>query len=272
MSFLKEINDMMSDLKKALVMDLEALKRLDLSIIPAGAYYKRLFGGWLFLFALLLAIQTAACFFAIAIQAWDYAPHTDRWEKSNMEHENRKDSIRHSLSSLYYLGEKFPEASEEELKMIQKEKERRWQEGFLKRKKEREFKYKEARLDEHALLTAKMVFGVFFSSLLISLFGLGFIKNYIIFKLQISPKLQTGAYLIQKAKWAFTGFFLIFGVFTFIFIPLFEQDVVFFSAIPCLIIAAIATSIAVNMEISRIGVSVLSRAISKFFHKEKEGV
>ncbi|STX55682.1 Uncharacterised protein [Legionella beliardensis] len=263
---------MMGDLEKVLATDLEALKHLDLSIISASAYYGRLLSGWLFLFALLLAIQSAACFFAITIQAWDYAPHAERWEKSSMEHENREDLSRHSFATLHDLRWKFPDASEEELKLIQKEKERRWEEGFVKRKKERELTYKEARLDEHALLTAKMVFGVFFSSLLMSLFGLGFIKNYIIFKLQISPKLRTGAYLIKKTKWAFTGFFLIFGVFTFVFIPLFEQDVVFFSSIPCLIIAAIATSIAVNMEVSRIGVSVLSKAISNFFYKEKERV
>ncbi|HHF7368342.1 TPA: hypothetical protein ACPSKY_003499 [Legionella bozemanae] len=263
---------MITDLKKALAMDLETLKHLDLGIISAGAYYKRLFAIWFHLFVLLLAIQSAACFFAVRINAWDYAPHTERWEKSNMERANREESTLHSPSSLYDLGEQFPDASQEELKMIQKEKERKWQEGFLKRKKERQLKYEEARLDEHALLRAKMVFGVFFSSLLISLFGLGFIKNYIIFKLQISPKLRTGAYLIQKTQWALTGFFFIFGMFAFLFIPLFEQDVVFFSSIPCLILAAIATSIVINMEASRIGVRVLSKAISNFFHKEKESV
>lgn len=260
------------DLKKALAMDLKTLRHLDLGIISAGAYYKRLFASWFFLFVLLLTIQSAACFFAVLINAWDYAPHAERWEKSNMDDANREESTLHSPSSLYDLGQQFPDASQEELKMIQKEKERKWQEGFLRRKKERELKYEEARLDEHALLRAKMVFGVFFSSLLMSLFGLGFIKNYIIFELQISPKLQTGTYLIQKTQWALAGFFFIFGMFAFLFIPLFEQDVVFFSSIPCLILAAIATSIAVNMEASRIGVSVLSKAISDFFHKEKNEI
>ncbi|QMT62110.1 hypothetical protein [Legionella sp. PC997] len=261
---------MKMDLKSALAIDLNNLKHLDLGIIPAGRYYTRLFLGWILLFLLILTIEAGAVFFADRFDYWDYAPHTDRWEKSNLERANREELARHSTSSFYSLEKQFPDASQEELKLIQESQERKWKRGFLKRKKEREFKYKMLRKEEHRLLGAKALLGVFFSSLLMSLFGLGFIKNYIIFKLQISPKLQTGTYLIKKTKWALTGFFLIFGMCAFLFIPLFEEDVVFFSTIPCLIIAAIATTLGVNMEISRIGVSVLSKAISNFFRKEIE--
>lgn len=260
------------DLKKALSLDLETLRHLDLGIIPAKRYYGNLFLGWFLLFAVLIGIQSAACFFALTNQSWEYAPH-ERSARSLMEMNEFDDSFfgRNSIPDKFTLGLKFPHASDETLEKMAQEEKRKWEENYIKRKKERAAKLEEERLDDHLRQTIKMGFGVFFSSLFLSLFGLGLLKNYIIFKIQIMPRLQTGAYLTKKIHAAIAGFFTVFSVLAFIFIPLFEQDVVFFSAIPCFIGAAIATSIVINMEASRIGVSVLSKAISNFFRKEKEG-
>lgn len=251
----------MKDLKKAMAMDLEKIKHLDLGIIPACTYYKNLFLGWLLLFALIFLIQSAASFFAISIKSWDYAPNIYQYNSIKSMDEFHYSQERKTRDM---LKKSFPNASEEKLKQLLNEEETRWKEGELNQRKEL--------LRDHKNQVIYMWLSIFFSSLCISLYGVRLIKNYIIFKYQISPKLQTGHYLIKKIH---LGTKLCFGVFSalaFVIFPILPQGATFFSIIPCFFGAIILTGIAINMEASRIGMSVLSKALSNFFHKEKEGV
>ena len=274
------------DLKNALFLDLEKLKHLDLGIIPAGTYYARVFLGWLFLLMMIMGIESMACFFAMKNNAWEYAPHTHWNEFGEIIEDSlgngndifREQELRMKFSrpltrplpghmEMRYLSEEEQQKIEQK---IQEEK-RTEQAQRLERKKARKAKFEEQRQKKHERQVASMILGVFLSSMLISFFGLRRIKNYLIFNYQIRPQLQTGNFLIQKIHWAIIGFFSIFGLLSVLFIPLFEQGIVFFSALPGLIGAAAATRLLINLEASRIGVSVLFQAIFKFFNKNKEG-
>lgn len=279
------------DLKSALSLDLERLKQLDLGIIPAGTYYARLFIGWFFLLMMLMGIESLACFFAMKNNAWEYAHHA-HWDKFRDSIENSLDEgndifkeqdlrikLFHALTDplngpLSMQTEKHYLSDQEEQEIEQKiqQEKKTWQAHRLERKKARKAEFQEQRQKNHQRQVASMVMGVFLSSMLISFFGLRIIKNYIIFNDQIRPKLQTGNVLIQKIHWAMIGFFFVFGLLSVFFIPLFEQGVVFFSAIAAFIGAAAATAIIINLEASRIGVSVLFQAISKLFNIKKQGM
>lgn len=250
----------MKDLKNAMAVDLEKIKHLDLGIIPSGTYYKNLFFGWFLLFVLILMIQSAACFFAMSIQSWDYAPNIYQYNSIKSMDEFHYSKERKTIDM---FKESFPNASEEQLKQMLNEEEMEWKKGYLKQKKEL--------FRDHINQVVYMWLSIFFTSLCISLYGVRLIKNYIIFKYQITPKLETGQYLIKKIHLGATLCFVVFGVLAFIIFPILPQGATFFSIIPCFFGAIIVTSIAINMEASRIGVSVLSTAISNFFHKEKEG-
>ncbi|MCW8445692.1 hypothetical protein OQJ05_16785 [Fluoribacter gormanii] len=252
---------MMKDFKSAMATDLERIKHLDLDIIPARTYYKHLFLGWFLLFVLILMIQFAACFFAMSIHSWDYAPNIYRYNSiKNM------DEFHYSKEkkTLAMLKDAFPNASKEKLKQLFNEEETQWKEGEWNQRKEL--------LRDHKNQVIYMWLSIFFTSLCISLYGVRLIKNYIIFKYQISPKLQTGPYLVKKIHWAAKLCVVTFAILAFIIFPILPQGATFFSVIPCFFGALIVTSIAINMEASRIGLSVLSKAISNFFQKEKEGV
>lgn len=251
----------MKDLKNSMAMDLEKIKHLDLGIIPAGTYYKNLFLGWILLFALIFLIQLAACFFAMITKSWDYAPNIYQYN-----------SIK-SMDEFHYSQEKktkdmlkasFPNASEEKLNQLLNEEETQWKEGEGNQRRDL--------LRDHNTQVIYMWLSIFFTSLCISLYGVRLIKNYIIFKYQITPKLETGLYLIKKIHWAAKLCFITFAALAFIIFPILPQGATFCSIIPCFFGAIIVTSIAINMEASRIGMSVLSKALSNFFHKEKEGV
>lgn len=102
----------MKDLKNAMAMDLEKIKHLDLGIIPASTYYKNLFLGWILLFALIFLIQSAACFFAMIIKSWDYAPNIYQYNSIKSMDEFHYSQERKTRGM---LRESFPNASEEKL-------------------------------------------------------------------------------------------------------------------------------------------------------------
>lgn len=251
----------MKDLKKAMAIDLEKIKHLDLGIIPACTYYKNLFLGWLSLFALIFLIQSAACFFAISIKSWDYAPNIYQYNSIKSMDEFHYSQERKTRDM---IKESFPNASEEKLKQLVNEEEIRWKEGELNQRKEL--------LRDHKNQVIYMWLSILFTSLCISLYGVRLIKNYIIFKYQITPNLKTGHYLIKKIHLGAKFCFGVFSALAFVIFPILPQGATFFSIIPCFFGAIIVTSIAINMEASRVGMSVLSKALSNFFHKEKEGV
>jgi len=111
---------------------------------------------------------------------------------------------------------------------------------------------------------------VIFSSLFFMFFFIGKVKTYVIFKYQIKPKLKTGDYLTTKIKLAFKLYFGVFGTLVLMTIPLFDQDMTFFAGIAAFIFSAIIASIGINMEASRIGISVLSTAIASFFDSHRK--
>lgn len=251
----------MKDFKNAMAMDLEKIKHLDLGIIPAGTYYKNLFIGWFLLFVLIFIIQLAACFFTMSIHSWDYAPNIYQYNSIKSMDEFHYSQERKTKG---LLRESFPNASEEKLNQLFNEEEIQWKKGELNQRREL--------LRDHKNQVIYMWLSIFFTSLCISLYGVRLIKNYIIFKYQITPKLETGHYLIRKIHLSAILCFVVFGVLAFVIFPILPQGATFFSIIPCFFGAIIVTSIAINMEASRIGMSVLSKALSNFFHKEKEGV
>ncbi len=231
-----------NSLKQALHQDVEKLKRLNLDIMPARHYYSQLFLGWFIIYLLFVSIQGVGCFLAIEIGAWGYVSEHEQ----ELADSGKLFDLRFG-SSLYETRE----AQQQRYQKIER-------------------KYNEKREHQHLVRVFKMVTGVLFSSLLFTFFLMGKVKSYVIFKHQLLPHLQTGHYLAKKMKQAFIGYFVIFGCFSLIMIPLLEADMTVFAGIPVFIFSAIAISIAINMEASRIGISVLSTAISNYFTQDQK--
>lgn len=258
-------------LNQALQDDLESLKKLNLGIIPAKIFYRDLCLGWLLVYLLFAGTQLMACFFATQINAWENK-RLENHIASMRVFEKGSDFFKFSapFNEERELEKKYPQATPEEINtMIIKNKKAR-EDARFKKNEEREAEYKKMRKNEHVVQVAKMFLGVIFSSLFFTLFFIGKVKSYVIFKQQLQSRLKTGDYISRKIKIAFFGFFTVFGLLSLVSIPLFDQDMTFFAAIPCLIFSAIVVGLFIDMEASRIGVSVLSTAITKFF-KSSQG-
>jgi hypothetical protein len=275
------------DIKNALSLDLDRLKHLDLGIIPARTYYSRLFVGWFCLLIIVLGIESTACFLAMNTHAWEYAPHTQTNEfreiiedaQGNIKDVFRAETLRLKLLQpltrshpLHLESRYLSDEEEQKIEQTIRAEQSKREAQRLERKKTRTAELEQQRQNQHERQVAGMISGVLLSSILISIFGLGRIKNYIIFNYQISPQLHTGNYLIQKVHGAILGFIFIFGLLCVLFFPLLEQSDVFFSSMASLIGAVVAISLITNLEASRIGVSVLFLAISKFFNPNKQGI
>lgn len=230
----------MTLLQQHLQADLQALKTVTLGIIPAKLYYRDLFLGILVIYTLFLLIQFIGCGLAMHINVWGYVNAN---EKSHSDF--LMDYYHHSSASW-----------------------RSWAE-IQQRKQESEAEFFKQREHSHTIRVFKMVTGCIFSSLFFLLFFIAKVKNYIIFKHQLQPRLLTGKYLSKKIKQALMGFFGIFGITATIAIPLFDQDMTFFAGIAAFLITGIISTVIINMEVSRIGVSVLSTAIAEYFAGDK---
>jgi len=228
-------------LKQAFHDDVNVLKRLELEIMPAKSYYPKLFLGWLLVYVLFISVQSLGCFLALEIGAWGYVS-----EREQALADSKKEFDKEFVSS----NESWEEQQQE--------------------KQNIESAYQKKREHQHVVRVFKMVTGILFSSLLFTFFLIGKVKNYVLFKYQLLPHLQTGAYLAKKMKQAFIGYFAIFACFSLVMIPLFEPDMTVFAGMGTFIFSAIVISIAINMEASRIGISIMSAAIANYFaHRQK---
>lgn len=182
---------MSTDLKQAFEADLNALKNLEIEILPANQYYRALFSRLGMMYALFIGFQLLACLIAMYTGAWD-----DPWSNT-------------------------PER----------------------------------------IKIAKMSLGVLLSSAFFMLFMIGKVRSYVLFKYQMERFLQSGTYLSHKMRQALQLYFAIFSGLSFLCIAIFNQDMTFFAGIAAFIASGVLISIAIEMEASRIGLTVLVTAI-----------
>ena len=183
---------MSTDLKQAFEADLNALKNLEIEILPTKQYYGALFSRLGMIYALFLGLQLLACLAALYTGAWD-----DPWSDT-------------------------PER----------------------------------------IKIAKMSLGVLLSSAFFMLFIIGKVRNYVQFKYQMAPFLQSGTYLSHKIRQALKLYFAIFSSLSFVCIAIFSQEMTFFAGIAAFILSGIVISTVIEMEASRIGFAVLVKAVS----------
>ena len=259
-------------LKAKFQTDLEILKHLELGIIPAGKYYRDVFLGCFLVYLIFLSVQLMACFLATNNSAWDYVAENQQ-VKSKALKSLENDEMFKRLNLVFEehnLEEKHPDATPEEMRALKEEKRNKEEAERLQRKNTALTEAQEQEDYYHLVRVTKMVGGVIVSSLFFMFFFIGKVKTYVIFKHQIKPKLKTGDYLTTKIKLAFKLYFGVFGTLVLMTIPLFDQDMTFFAGIAAFIFSAIIASIGINMEASRIGISVLSTAIASFFDSHRK--
>ncbi len=260
------------ELQKKFQMDLETLKHLKLGVVPAGKYYRDVILGCVLVFLLFLIVQLVSCFLAINNNAWDFIGEHEQ-VKSRALLAQQEDERFYRINKVFEERElevKNPNATPEEMKALKEVKRKKDETERLQRKNKRMNDAQEKEDYYHLVRVSKMVGGVIFSSLFFMFFFIGKIKTYVIFKHQIKPYLKTGNYLTTKIKLAFKLYFGVFGTLVLMTIPLFDQDMTFFAGIAAFIFSAVIASIGINMEASRIGISVLSIAIRSFFENSRK--
>lgn len=122
-----------------------------------------------------------------------------------------------------------------------------------------------------AVRAVKMAGGIIFSSAFFLLFVGGNVKNYVIFKHQLKPNLQTGAYLNHKIHQALQLYFTLFGSLGLLCICAFDQTNTFFAGLAAFIFSSIVMVMIIEWEVSRIGMSLLSSAMVDYFSQAKKG-
>lgn len=260
------------ELQKTFQMDLETLKHLKLGVVPAGKYYRDVILGCVLVYLLFLIVQLLSCFLAINNNAWSYVAENQQVKTKALESLEQRESFKNLNSWIeeHNFEEKHRDATPEEMRALKEEKRNKEEAERLQRKNTTLTEAQEQEDYYHLVRVTKMVGGVIFSSLFFMFFFIGKVKTYVIFKHQIKPKLKTGDYLTTKVKLAFKLYFGVFGTLVLMTIPLFDQDMTFFAGIAAFIFSAIIASIGINMEASRIGISVLSTAIASFFDSHRK--
>lgn len=228
--------------------DLKTIKKIRLGIIPANIFYKDIIKYFLLTYIFLVGALLLACFFASSIHAWPYTPEYAK------QVENIK---RYGAPIRLQVG--F--MNEEESYKFHKYKRKPLEEKITELKNEYS--------DEHLNLLIEMVLGVLAVSLFLMIFLNGKIKSYVIYKHQISDQLKTGSYLKRKILQAYAGFLVTFSLFAMVTISLMNQNLTFFSGILAFIFAGVVSSVLIEMELTRIGISPLTNAIADYFEVDK---
>ena len=118
-------------------------------------------------------------------------------------------------------------------------------------------------------IQAKMWLGCIVSSLIISLVMLARVKWYVIFKHQLREHLQTGVLLQQKIRQITTLFYSVYFVFLFFWMAFFSPDMALFAGFGALVFTLPLCLFLINMELTRVGISVLLSGINRYFNKDK---
>ncbi|HBF07268.1 MAG TPA: hypothetical protein DDW29_03380 [Gammaproteobacteria bacterium] len=231
-------------LNNDLQSDLETLKHLRLGILPAKQYYKAIAKGWGFVYLCLISSLFLGCIFANSINAW---PYTKGYERQ--------------MYQLQRDGLSRPTPGTIEDAVFQRDKDKLYAEKVNQLNAEEE--------PYHEIIVTKMVLGVLGVSLFLMIFIAGHIKLYVIFKHQICEHLKTGEYLKKKIWHAFSIFMGCFSLLSLLTVSMFDQDLTVVAGALSFIVSAFAASFLIDMELSRIGISPLTHAISDYFSRDE---
>lgn len=243
-----------NNLKQNFETDLQTIKTLNLNIMPAKIYYPFVFSSWLAAFSLVLIIQGVIVWMGTSINAWPYVNAHTQWKL-----DSKKNDIEQSERFM-----KMDAMTVKEEKEFEKESPQRLAKAYKEINHDREY-YHEAQV-------GKMILGIIANSFLFMFFLVGKIKHYIIFRCQIKDKLKSGQYLDRAMKIGAAIWLTSFTLFSTCMLLLMEQDLAFFATIPAFIASGLLTSVLIQMEISRIGVSLISTAVSQFFESRGKPV
>ena len=129
--------------------------------------------------------------------------------------------------------------------------------------------YFERHINHHSAIHAKMWLGCILSSLIISLVMLARIKWYVIFKQQLREHLQTSELLHRKICQITALFYGVYSIFFFFWLAFFSPDMTLFAGFGALVFALPLCLFLINMELTRVGSSVLLSGINRYFSQDK---
>jgi hypothetical protein len=129
--------------------------------------------------------------------------------------------------------------------------------------------YFEKHTNHNSAIQAKMWLGCILSSLIISLVMLARVKWYVIFKHQLREHLQTGVLFQRKIRQITALFYGVYFVFLFFWLAFFSPDMTLFAGFGAIVFSFPLCLLLINMELTRVGISVLLGGINRYFNKEK---
>jgi archaellum biogenesis protein FlaJ (TadC family) len=195
--------DMTSEeLKAAISDDIEALKTLDVDIMPADSYYKAC--ARLFIIVFLKLYGTVLLgFFLPFVWFWPQVQSLSEWQE-----------LLSNLAGLLLMGL-----------------------GFV----------------------------VFILLMMASAFS-----HFVLINYQLRPKLKTGELIVKKMRLSATIAYRIFAILVLIPSFFFPPGAALYTAIGAFFISGLVTGILIEMELDRIGISVLFSLVKHFFDKDKK--
>lgn len=96
------------------------------------------------------------------------------------------------------------------------------------------------------------------------------LSHYVLINETLKPKLKTGQLLVEKMRLSGTIAYRIFAAIVLIPALFFPPGAALFTAIGAFFISGILTGILVEMELDRIGISMLFSLVKNFFDKDKK--
>lgn len=239
----------LDELQHNLSRDRETLKHLKVGIIPAKKYYLEILGIWTFIYVLFVSIHSLGCFIGSQIGFLDTVENYKLKQQENYQKE---------INTLVQKIQSSTSLVEVEMfKAYQK----KIQQELIKLNEEIE-------TAEH-FDNLYMLFGIFLTPGIFFLFFFGMIQMYVIFKNQFQNYLLTGNYINKKIQQAFKFFITLYSIILILgSIPL-HNSAAFIPALFAFFISFFVTLCAVNSESSRIGITIVTDAISDFFKKNK---
>ena len=237
-----------SQLQADLLSDIETLKHLKLGILPAKKYYQAIFKGFVFVYLSFVCTLLLACFFANSINAW---PYTKDYPKKVRQ--IQQDGYESGIFSGFYKSE-----------AIQKEIQKPYEQKISELRGREEF--------DHQSLVINMYLGVFSTPLLFTLFLMGHIQTYVIYVNQLSQHLKTGKYMKRKIWHAYIFFMGCFALISLFTVSISDQDYAVVAAFFSAFFSVFGSTFLIDMEISRIGISPLTSAISDYFGRDETPV
>jgi hypothetical protein len=95
------------------------------------------------------------------------------------------------------------------------------------------------------------------------------LNHYYLIQYHLKNRLKTGNWLINKLRQCAWLFWSVFTFCCLLFASDAEANIIYIPVVFAFIVSAIITSIAIHMEINRVGMSALLAVIHQFFNKDK---